>query len=357
VASAWVQRRELAGGVVSWRVLYRLGGRETKQRVGGTFRRQRDANSRRDWIAGEIANMRVPNLELVGGEPTPTLRHVADLWRASRVDVSEGTRLTYETNLERVLPTLGDLAVAEIAPADVAGVVSDLSGRGLKRESIRKTLSTLAQVLDFAKVVPNPVRDRDVRLPASEAEEVHPPTAAHVEAALGALPRQYRLPVLVLDATGMRVGELEALRWGDVDEPERRFRVSRATAKTRKGRWVPVPQKLLQAVLDTVPREDRDVGGQVFAGFDADALRTSLGRGCKAAGVPTFSPHDLRHRRASLWHLSGVPVVEACDKLGHSPQVHLGLYAHVVLDRRELDYGALLSRPDGVTSVLPSAGK
>ena len=60
--------------------------------------------------------------------------------------------------------------------------------------------------------------------------------------------------------------------------------------------------------------------------------------------MPAFSPHDLRHRRASLWNLSGMPVAEACDKLGHSPQVHLGLYAHVVLDRSEVDHAAMLER-------------
>ncbi len=43
--------------------------------------------------------------------------------------------------------------------------------------------------------------------------QVQPPTADHVEAVLRLLPTKYRLPVLVLDATGMRIGELEALTW------------------------------------------------------------------------------------------------------------------------------------------------
>ena len=42
---------------------------------------------------------------------------------------------------------------------------------------------------------------------------MQPPTADHVEAVLRLLPTKYRLPVLVLDATGMRIGELEALTW------------------------------------------------------------------------------------------------------------------------------------------------
>ena len=112
---------------------------------------------------------------------------------------------------------------------------------------------------------------------------------------------------------------------------------------------MPVPETLLQAVTEMVPREDRDLDGQVFAGFDADAFRTSLSRACKNTGVPAFSPHDVRHRRASLCHLAGMPVAEACSRLGHSPQVHLGLYAHVVLDRTDVDYATLVETGLGKT--------
>ena len=208
-------------------------------------------------------------------------------------------------------------------------------------------------VLDFAKVVPNPARDRDVKLPREDRVEVNPPTSAHVRAIHRLLPRAHRLPLLVLDATGMRVGELEQLTWGDVDEPAGRWRVSAASAKTRRARWVPVPGSVLEAVAETVPREDRDLSGQVFAGFGADRLRTAITRACKAAGVPSFSPHDLRHRRATLWHLSGVPVVEAAAWLGHSPTEHLRTYAHATLaDRSEVDVPNLLERDRAVRAPV-----
>lgn len=56
--------------------------------------------------------------------------------------------------------------------------------------------------------------------------EIATPTAEHVLAVHALLPSRYRLPLLVLDATGMRLGELERLSWGDVDEPRGRWRVS-----------------------------------------------------------------------------------------------------------------------------------
>ena len=73
---------------------------------------------------------------------------------------------------------------------------------------------------------------------------------------------RHRLPLLVLDATGMRVGELEALTWGDVDEPRERWRVSRTVAKTGRARWVNVAPVLFAAVLEFCPRDDRTrIGG------------------------------------------------------------------------------------------------
>jgi integrase len=85
------------------------------------------------------------------------------------------------------------------------------------------------------------------------------------------------------------------------------------------------------------------LAGQVFAGFGSDRFRTAVTRACKAAGVPSMSPHDLRHRRATLWHLASVPVAEAAAWLGHSGAEHLKTYAHANLDDRSaLDYAALV---------------
>jgi integrase len=98
----------------------------------------------------------------------------------------------------------------------------------------------LAQVLAHAGVQPNPARDKQtVRLPREDRREVNPPTADHVEAVLRLLPRANRLPTLVLDATGMRVGELEALAWGDVDEPRCRWR-----------RLATAPRRLCNGLVD-----------------------------------------------------------------------------------------------------------
>lgn len=256
--SVWLERRNTAGGQVRYLVKYRLGGRESARRYAGSFATKREALARRGWIAGELAAMRVPVLGLLEASTpaTVTLAEAAERWRASRVDVTPGTAVGHRVQLSRVLPMLDSRRVDEITLADVAELVTDFHAAGRERETIRKSLSVLAQVLDFAGVKDNPARDRIyVRLPREERQEPTPPTADQIEAVLPLMPRPYALAVLVLDATGMRVGELEekGLRCGDLDEPNTRWRIRRAVEKGRRGRWISLPPDLFAAVLATLP--------------------------------------------------------------------------------------------------------
>ena len=340
--SAWIERRQAKSGV-RFRVEFRVGGRESASRYAGSFATKREALARKAWVANELASLRVPDVRLLDASHAPTLRSVAERWKDSRRDVAAGTRTTYGVNLNRILPRLGDHSLDEIQVADVDTLVAELHAGGCKRESIRKTLSTLAQVLDFAKVEPNPARDPSIKLPREAKVEPKPPTAEHVEAVVRLLPIAYRLPALVLDATGMRVGELEALTWGDVDEPHSRFRVSAAVSKSGRARWVNTPAVVFQAVTRLVAREDRTETRPVFQGFGADRFRTALARACRGAGVPTFSPHDLRHRRVSLMHEQGISWARIGELVGHGDIVTTArTYTHVLGDAAELDYEEVL---------------
>jgi integrase len=81
----------------------------------------------------------------------------------------------------------------------------------------------------------------------------------------------------------------------------------------------------------------------VFVGVTGDRLRTRLTKACIAAGVPSFSPHDLRHRRVSLLHLGGMPWARIGELVGHDDITTTSrVYTHVVTDEREIDYKVLL---------------
>jgi integrase len=99
-------------------------------------------------------------------------------------------------------------------------------------------------------------------------------------------------------------------------------------------------------VLATLPpREDRGPDRPVFPGLTQERLRTAIARACKASGTPTWSPHDLRHRRISLWHRQGETWALIGARVGQrSLSVTADTYTHVLLDDRELDHTRLANR-------------
>ncbi len=104
-----------------------------------------------------------------------------------------------------------------------------------------------------------------------------------------------------------------------------------------------VPEIVFGAVVALVPREDRTPERPVFQGVTADRLRTTIGRACTAAGIPSFSPHDLRHRRISLRHLQGDPWARIGEDVGQrNLAVTANTYTHVLSDETELNYAVLM---------------
>jgi integrase len=343
VASAWITKREASDGP-RFRVMYRPGGREAPTRYGGTFKTRREALARKALVAGELAALRVPDLRF--DQPAQqTFEQAARAWQASRLDIADSTRDQHRIQLDKLLPLIGTRPIDALTAGDFADVVATLHAQGTARETIRKTLGAGAMVLDHAGVAPNPARDRSIRLPRSEPEEINPPTAGHVEAVYHLLPSRHRLALLWLDWSGARVSSVDLTTVGDYDEPRRRVRLRAATTKTRRALWVelhPVLAEALEAQLP--PREDRDPEARLFTGSGADALRTAIGKACRAAAIPLWSPHDLRHRRISLLHLRGVPWARIGEFVGQRKlSVTAETYTHVLSDETELDYERLIS--------------
>ncbi len=59
----------------------------------------------------------------------------------------------------------------------------------------------------------------------------------------------------------------------------------------------------------------------------------NMRRACQSAGLALYSPHDLRHRYASVQIARGVPVTNLAAQLGHTRKSFtLDVYSHVLLD-------------------------
>lgn len=60
-------------------------------------------------------------------------------------------------------------------------------------------------------------------------------------------------------------------------------------------------------------------------------MRDAIGRASRTAGLPLYSPHDLRHRRGSLWHAGGMSARELAERMGHTKaSMSLDVYTHVM---------------------------
>lgn len=338
MTSAWIRPRSHAPsrknpkGSRTYIVLYRRGGRAYRVETAGTFKTERDARTRRDVVAGWLAQGLDPRIELQKiqvEQPKPlTLHQGIVAFNASRIDGSPRYRDVIKNALVKLDDELGTRLPGSIEVADLQLVVE---GLGLAPSTTRVYVGHWRTLFDFLAIEPNPAKSKHLRLPTVIREEVNPPTADHFLAALAKIPTRYHLALITAEQTGMRIGEVEGLQWGDVDESGNRFRLRTAATKTRRARWVQVPEWLMPHITETCPIEDRTTERQVFQKFNARSARQALQTACAAAGVPHFSPHDLRHRRATIWHHSGLPVRVQMERGGWTrSEIPLEIYSHLM---------------------------
>jgi len=138
------------------------------------------------------------------------------------------------------------------------------------------------------------------------------------------------LPFVVLALnTGMRRGELQTLRWQDVDFASGTLRISRD--KAGDGRWVVINSVAREALL-SVKREQKILSPYVFSSATGKLLH-NFERDWKpallAAKIPDFRFHDLRHTFASRLAMAGVDLYTVQRAGGWKTQVMVQRYAHL----------------------------
>ena len=131
-------------------------------------------------------------------------------------------------------------------------------------------------------------RERGARACSSSAQDVIEITRS--------LAVKYRLPLILLEQTAMRVNEVVSLERDDIDAAGLRFRIKAINRKGRRGprkaRLVPVPSWLTEIVAISLP-----LSGRLFPNVTANGLRSAMSDLCEQKGLTHCSPHHLRHRR------------------------------------------------------------
>lgn len=287
--------------------------------------RAKIAKARSD--AGRVAN-------------APTLTDFADAWlRRIRHRVADRSWRGYGSVLRVwVLPSIGHVEVSRLTPGHVEAMQADLAARGLAPGTVARARRVLVTVLADAErdgvILRNPARLARPPRAADAPVRALPPEAITrlVDVARGA--GTVGSVILLALSTGLRRGELLALRWEDVTADTLTVRQGK-TARARRTLALPV------LAHEAVERERGNGSGYVFT----DELGRRLGVNALAdgwhivreqAGVPDARLHDLRHTLATTLLARGVPVADVSAMLGHaSPATTWRTYAHVVPGGRE----------------------
>jgi integrase len=147
--------------------------------------------------------------------------------------------------------------------------------------------------------------------------------------------------VLLSMNTGLRRGELLALRWESIDFSRRILTVEGGTAKSRQTRHVPLNGEAMGVL--TRWREQANEGPRVFE--VSTSFKTAWAKLLKRAKITKFRWHDLRHHFASRLVQAGVPLNTVRDLLGHSSVAMSLRYAHLAPDQRREAVAKLNEKP------------
>jgi integrase len=357
--SCWIVVRRTKSGENRYRVEYRLGGRESSTRYAGSFARKADAEARKRWVIGEMAAVRVPDLSALDDSPrTPPFHEAGEEWLASRIDVAENTRKRIRNDIARVVranPQLGRKPLDRWEPEDVVAVILELVARKYSPGTTALTHQTMVSIFKHFRIEPNPARDQIVKLPRRGQVHIPPPLADHVEQVAEVIsPVKYVLPLLMLDASGVRVAALLATELGDVDETSRVIRVRVDVNGKQKYQHLRFEEELFDVFLATLPaRGQRDPDARAFSGVTEGAFAEAIRNACRATGVPHFAPHALRRRRGSLHYKKTGSLAEVAALLRDSDRVAKDHYVYALTDYREVNPSRALDRVRAELTAVP----
>ena len=261
-----------------------------------------------------------------------------------------------------IRPHLGGLDLAKITADDVRAMAAQLYKEGFASSTVRSAVRLLSGAMEAAVdeglIRRNPCRK--LRLCAGERAEQRVLTGKEQSALLSAAD-QGSLTALLALYTGMRLGEICALQWQDIDWERKTVSVRRTAQRiartgggtllmigtpksTRSRRVIPLPDFLLD-MLRALPES----GEFIFGGNRAAEPRTvqrRFARLCRGLSLSGVHFHTLRHTFATRLVELGVDVKTVSALLGHSSaRTTLDFYAHSLMEGRRAAIDKLCGCP------------
>lgn len=245
-----------------------------------------------------------------------------------------------------LLPYFGRMRLDQLGPADVEAYKAKKLDEQLNRKSINNHLTALRKLLNLAVEWERLVRAPKVRgfalkmQPVSEDEFL---TFDEAERLVAAASPEWQPMISVALKTGLRVGELLALRWADVDVVAGQLIVRRTLWKGEEGvpkggRHRPVP--LSDAAVAVLKAHRHLRGPYVFcdeagARLTHSIVKDVVPQACLRAGLAKrITWHGLRHSFASHLVMRGASLKAVQELLGHESIEMTLRYSHLTPDVR-----------------------
>ena len=357
-----------------------------------TIGRDRNGKQKRKYFYGKTRNEVSKKLNMVINElnnrtfidnsTNPTMRMWLHtwLWEYKKNSIKPKTFEQYETILRiHAMPTIGDIKVLNLKPEHLQKIYNNMYENGISARTVHILNTVLHGALKQA--VKNNLASRNV------TEAVSLPKAKTKEMRVLTLEEQKKfMKVLSADRmgnmylfglfTGLRRGELLALKWSDIDTERNVIRVERALSRVKDYGDTPNKTKLvveepktakskriipifdyLKEILDRQKQQQIKDKENSYGMYEENDIifATELGKMIdpgnfsrkfykliREAGLPHANPHCLRHTFATRGMESGIDLKTMQELLGHSSILVTGdTYTHVLLDKKRNEINKL----------------
>ncbi|MEG0517008.1 MAG: site-specific integrase [Cetobacterium sp.] len=289
-----------------------------------------------------------------------TFRKLAELYLNDiKNRIKETTFLSKQGIIEdKILPIFADKYIEEITPVIVRQFQNELlsyknkDGMGYKPTYLKLLNSCLSAILNFAVKFHNLNSNPCIKagtIGKRSAGEMHIWTVDEFNKFINIVsdPELY-VAYNLLFWTGMRIGEMLALTYDDVDFDKNTIRINKTYTKKNGRILITTPKtsgsKRVIAVTEDVIKIMKEYRSKIYANESSDRLfsyhvehyRKKMKEYAKSVNIKKIRVHDLRHSHASLLIHLGVNPVAISKRLGHERlDTTLNTYSHLYADSND----------------------
>ena len=302
------------------------------------------------------------------------------LWSYKRNSVKQKTFDQYETILRtHIIPDIGDIRLADLKTMHIQRIINKMYDSGLSHRTIEVMKIVMHAALKQAqrnKLVGENVCE-NVVLPRKQPKRIRVLNEDEQTKLIAALKDNYiGRGLLFALYTGMRRGEVLALKWSDYDKNEKTISITKALSRVRTYnkdgnktmltvttpktdtsiRTVPLIDKAVELLAEHKRKQERymELVGDyytdndlIFSSSRGDYLdpgnfNRKLNKTVKKIGIPRISPHVLRYSFATRGLEAEVSLKAMQELLGHSSITVTGdIYTHILKEQKRKEISKL----------------